>query len=318
MAVGLLARAAGRARVPVFPVVGAGAARAVQDLRLRPEVELVSTPRHATVLLVAGQVPRSLSRPLAQVHDQVPHPRATVRWTGSGSGPDRVVPAGATVVAADGDVVAAIASCHRGLLSGDRPSEEDMRPAEPPNEWRGVGPHGQGGEGMMGGTPYGRPMPMTADDRDGLALDQLSVRVGPLLPALPPGLALDVRLQGDVVQRAEDPAQREGEAQRVAIAAQLARRPPEPREREGVLRDLGAVRHARPGHGARGFEADRDGRVRRDGRGGLAPEQARVHGRPRPRRAWRGLLVEGAALHLLRRDERSLRLGLRERGAGGS
>ncbi|CAN5129783.1 hypothetical protein BH20ACT9_BH20ACT9_03470 [soil metagenome] len=202
MAVGVLARAAARARVPVFPVVGAGAARAVQDLRLRPEVELVSTPRHATVLLVAGRVPRSLSRPLAQVHDQVPHPRATVRWTGSPPGPDDVVSPATTGVGADGDVVATIVSCHRGLLSGGRASEDGMLPAEPPNPWRGVGPHGQGGEGMMGGTPYGRPMPMTADDRDGLMLDQLSVRVGPFLPVLPPGLALDVRLQGDVVQRA--------------------------------------------------------------------------------------------------------------------
>lgn len=202
MAVGALARAAAQARVPVFPIVGSGAARSVQDLRLRRELELVSTPRHATVLLVAGRVPRSLSRPLAQLHDQVPHPRASVRWTGSPSGPDDVVSAAVPRVGADGDVVTTIVSRHRALLSGDLPSEEDMLPAEPPNPWRGVGPHGQGGEGMMGGTPYGRPMPMAADDRDGLMLDQLSVRVGPFLPMLPPGLALDVRLQGDVVQRA--------------------------------------------------------------------------------------------------------------------
>ncbi|MDP8976992.1 MAG: hypothetical protein M3N17_00105, partial [Actinomycetota bacterium] len=202
MAVGLLSRAAGGARVPVFAAVGAGAARAVQDLRLRPELELVATPRHATVLLVAGRVPPSLGRALAQVHDQVPHPRATVRWADPASGPDDAAPPAATEVRADGDVVATIVSCHRGLLSGDRASEEGILPAEPPNEWRGVGPHGQGGEGMMGGTPYGRPMPMTADDRDGLALDQLSLRVGPFLPVLPPGLALDVQLQGDVVQGA--------------------------------------------------------------------------------------------------------------------
>jgi hypothetical protein len=39
-----------------------------------------------------------------------------------------------------------------------------------------------------------------APDRDGLQLDQLPLPVGPFLPGLPPGLALDVKLQGDVIQ----------------------------------------------------------------------------------------------------------------------
>lgn len=55
---------------------------------------------------------------------------------------------------------------------------------------------------MTGGVPYGRPMAERADDRDGLSLDQLPVRIGPLLPWLPPGLAFDVKLQGDLVQEA--------------------------------------------------------------------------------------------------------------------
>lgn len=55
---------------------------------------------------------------------------------------------------------------------------------------------------MMGGTPYGRPMAMTGGDRDGLALDQLRLRLGPFLDALPAGLVLDVTLQGDVLQDA--------------------------------------------------------------------------------------------------------------------
>ena len=56
----------------------------------------------------------------------------------------------------------------------------------------------------MGGTPYGRPMPMPPqpDIRDGLNLDPYTARFGPYLPLLPPGLVLELTLQGDVVQSA--------------------------------------------------------------------------------------------------------------------
>lgn len=55
---------------------------------------------------------------------------------------------------------------------------------------------------MTGGVPYGRPMPEIAPDRDGLTLDQLSLRVGPFFPPFPSGLTLSVKLQGDVIQEA--------------------------------------------------------------------------------------------------------------------
>jgi hypothetical protein len=55
---------------------------------------------------------------------------------------------------------------------------------------------------MTGGVPYGRPLPERADDRDGLKLDQLPLRVGPLFGPFPTGLCLDVKLQGDVIQEA--------------------------------------------------------------------------------------------------------------------
>ena len=81
--------------------------------------------------------------------------------------------------------------------------EPDLLPDEPPNPWQGIGPHGQGGKGMMGGVPYGRPMAMTAEDgRDGLQLDQTTVQIGPYLQTWPCGLVLELTLQGDIVQRA--------------------------------------------------------------------------------------------------------------------
>jgi len=77
---------------------------------------------------------------------------------------------------------------------------DNILPAENPVKWRGVGPYGTGGEGMMGGVPYGRPMAMTAKGRDGLDLDRLDVVLGPWLPALAVGIQLEVGLQGDVFE----------------------------------------------------------------------------------------------------------------------
>ncbi|WCO68026.1 hypothetical protein PO878_04720 [Iamia majanohamensis] len=197
--------------VPVFAASAGDAWGEVQELRARPEIRLVPSPRQASVLLVAGAIPSDHAEAVDRVHDQLPHPRATVRWRprpAGLAGPEVVVDGGPD------EVVAAIVAVHLTLSEGGEASEPDRNPDQEPNEWRGVGPNGQGGEGMMGGTPYGRPMAMTGDDRDGLALDQLHLRFGPFLDALPAGLVLDVTLQGDVLQkvsaRRSDPTPEEG------------------------------------------------------------------------------------------------------------
>ncbi|MFC6706589.1 hypothetical protein [Flexivirga alba] len=51
--------------------------------------------------------------------------------------------------------------------------------------------------------PGGLMMADRAPDRDGLKLDVLHVALGPVLPAWPSGLVIDVELQGDVVQGAK-------------------------------------------------------------------------------------------------------------------
>jgi len=189
-----LGQFAAAAPVAVFPAVGPGLRSHVEDLALRAEVELVETPRHANVLLVAGTIPAEHREALARVHDQLPNPRATLRW-GAEAGRDEGGP---------GDPVPRLVALGRELLLGERPSEAPLLADEPPHPWRGRGDHGQGGEGMMGGTPYGRPMAMTGDDlRDGLALDRLEFTIGPFFPHLPPGLVLRLVLQGDVVQETE-------------------------------------------------------------------------------------------------------------------
>jgi hypothetical protein len=168
----------------------------VERLALDGAVRLVPTPRHATVLVVAGEVPPEARIALARIHDHMPHPRATLWWRGA-----ERLRTGRTIGGHAATAARAVSDRAEALRSGAAESEADLLSNTPPNPWDGLGDHGQGGEGMMGGVPYGRPMAMTADDiRDGLALDAYTARLGPFLPAFPPGLVLDVTLQGDVIQ----------------------------------------------------------------------------------------------------------------------
>ena len=196
-----LTRLAGRADVPVFAAIGAGGRALADEAALLPGVRLVDSPRAANVLLVVGAVTPPLLRPLLGVHDQLPTPRATVWWPG-GAPVDRLASALPDLVVGrdgDGDHLRSVLA---ELLSGGRRSEPPALPDQEAAEWRGVGPFGQGGTGMTGGVPYGRPLASRAPDPDGLELDQLPLHVGPLFPPFPPGLILHIELQGDVVRRA--------------------------------------------------------------------------------------------------------------------
>ena len=57
MAVNWLHKLAARGSVPVFPVLGKQGDSALRHLALSPQIELVDSPRHASVLLVAVVVP---------------------------------------------------------------------------------------------------------------------------------------------------------------------------------------------------------------------------------------------------------------------
>ena len=184
--------------VPVYAAVGPGMTDEVRRLALDPVVELVATPRHASVLLVAGAVPPSADAALRRVHAQLPWPCATL-WYRSRPFPELDYP---QVIEAPEMLAGALQELHRAVLRGPRGREPVLLPDVPPAPFEGRGDYGQGGEGMMGGTPYGRPMAMTTDDlRDGLALDKLELSLGPFFRGLPSGLVLGLSLQGDVVQR---------------------------------------------------------------------------------------------------------------------
>ena len=197
------ARVARGAPARVFIIEGANPPQSLPFLRLHHVVDVVETPRAATLLLVAGTLPPALGEAARLVHDQMPRPRITVYWreeqttarvTSTPPARDRTVTGEASAVAHE------LHDLQRQLITGALQSEGDELPDVEPAEWRGVGPHGQGGAGMTGGTPYGRPMAETAADRDGLKLDQLRVLVGPYVPTLPVGLTLSLKLQGDVIQ----------------------------------------------------------------------------------------------------------------------
>ena len=191
-----------QADVRVFCVPGSLFRDEARFLRLAEGIQITTTPRAANVLLIAGELDAGLVAPALVAHDALAHPRATVWWS-LGAEPTVVGLhfSGAIVVDAD-DPIDALRRVHEDLVTGRRESEAALLPDVEPARWRGLGPYGQGGKAMTGGVPYGRPMAERADDRDGLKLDYLPVRVGPLFAPFPAGLALDVKLQGDVIQEA--------------------------------------------------------------------------------------------------------------------
>ncbi|MGI9034317.1 MAG: hypothetical protein ACR2HY_11775 [Acidimicrobiales bacterium] len=182
-----LAALAAGAPAPVFVVGGPGTTVTIRALRLCNEVDVVDSPRQANVLVVVGELPQSLEGPARAMHDQLSLPRVTVRWSPRGD-------------VGTQELAMQVVAAHRQLLDGTRSAEPFLGADEDPAPWRGVGPYGQGGTGMTGGTPYGRPLTGRAPDRDGLQLDQVSLTVGPFFAAFPVGLVLHVKLQGDVLQ----------------------------------------------------------------------------------------------------------------------
>lgn len=199
----LLTPLARGAAIRVFAIEGADPPGRVDDLRSSDKVRLVDSPRSANVLLVAGTLPAALHDAARRVHDMMAHPRTTVCWLRSApAGGKHALFPRASIIAGSADLLDALGRLHDELLTGAHASEEALLPDEDPAPWRGIGPYGQGGTGMTGGVPYGRPLAGRAPDRDGLELDQLPVRIGPFFPPFPGGLILDVRLQGDVIQEA--------------------------------------------------------------------------------------------------------------------
>jgi len=154
-------------------------------------------PADADVLALCGTPEPRLAAAVEAAWAQLPGPRVRLHLT------------------AVRDVAATLDEVPAGLadLRAQR-ADARQRPAQPrPPEPASPGDMGSGGMDMggmdmggmdMGGMemPAGLGMADRAEDRDGLKLDQLHLRLGPVLPDWPAGLVLDLTLQGDVVQHA--------------------------------------------------------------------------------------------------------------------
>jgi hypothetical protein len=186
----------------VYCIAGSRARDEARLLRLAAGVQLATTPRAASVLLIAGELDAGLVAPALVTHDAVPRPRATIWWRLGAEGELVSLNFPDALVVDEPDPVPALRRVHEEVVSGQRLGDTPLLPDVEPAPWRGIGPYGQGGRAMTGGVPFGRPLPERADDRDGLKLDYLPVRIGPLFAPFPAGLALDVKLQGDVIQQA--------------------------------------------------------------------------------------------------------------------
>ncbi|MGK7295749.1 MAG: hypothetical protein ACNS61_07985 [Candidatus Wenzhouxiangella sp. M2_3B_020] len=192
-----LRRLAARAPAPVFPVLGKGGQSGLDALLLSPHVTVVDSPRRCRVLLVVGRIMKPEWDALRRLHDQVPSPRVSL-WHGT-EPPSELHGSSAREVAELERLPEAAKEAYRQLLAGEGNGDPDLCEDRPPAPWKGLG-DGHGGEGMMGGKPYGRPMAMPEDDlRDGLQLDPMDFTLGPFSPLLPAGLVADIKLHGDVV-----------------------------------------------------------------------------------------------------------------------
>ena len=198
----LLGRLAAKSTPSVFVAAGMGAGEVVAQLESSGAIHRVDSPAAATVLLVVGGIPAALEPSVAAVHDGMPHPRGTVHLPlGFDHGSLPTSPHARVVDSAE-EALAVIRDVFAELMSGRRHSEPPLLPDVDPNPWRGVGPYGQGGSGMTGGTPYGRPLAELGADRDGLRLDVLPLRIGPLFRPLGTGVTLEATMAGDVVVEA--------------------------------------------------------------------------------------------------------------------
>jgi len=199
-------------RRPHALVVGAPGGTAA---RLAVERELVAAggvvswnPADADLLITAGPLGEELRAAADRVWAQVPGPAVRVEVTDPAAAGERLA---AAVVELAGLTVARPAAEHdAGQPAQGGGMDPGMEHGMEHGTQHGM-EHGTQ-HGMEHGTQHGMDPGMDmpgglrvadrAADRDGLRLDVLHVPLGPVLPAWPAGLLVDVEMQGDLIQSA--------------------------------------------------------------------------------------------------------------------
>ncbi|MCE0487739.1 hypothetical protein [Ornithinimicrobium sediminis] len=218
---GVLARAAARhAHALVVEVPGWWRTRVeVEHAVLARGWQLAPSPADADVLVVCGVPGRGLRDAVELVWHQMPGPRVRVEVQGPEEAAVRLDEAHARLLdtarhrddalrrpdaeellaRVDGD--GEEHEDHDDHGHGDHEDHEDYGHADhEDHEDHGHADHGgHGDHGDMEMAPGGIPLAEGGPDRDGLEMDVLTVRLGPVLPHWPAGLVLHCSLQGDVV-----------------------------------------------------------------------------------------------------------------------
>lgn len=146
------------------------------------------SPADADLLAVCGEPGRRLSEAIELVWHQMPGPRVRVD-------------------VADDDQVGTVIDEARARLLDTEHHRRDARTRPAAGDLlRDDGSMGHGdmdhGDMEMERAPGGIALAQGGEDRDGLEMDVLNLRLGPVLPHWPAGLVLCCALQGDVITEA--------------------------------------------------------------------------------------------------------------------
>ena len=192
------------ARLHAFPIIGWGGRERWWSLLATAPITLSRAPHDTDLLVLAGEIPQSWGEPLAALLETVSLPRAVLWLSPEWECPLPPSLPGGSIIRPEWLDEIDWPDITQRLLNPDHPVQHALLPDKPPSPWRGRGDYGQGGEGMMGGKPYGRPMAMTMEDRDNMTLDDVATALGPYFPGLPSGLQLNLKVQGDCIRTCQD------------------------------------------------------------------------------------------------------------------
>lgn len=195
---GALARLAARhAHVLVVEAAGHWLTRvAVERLTHARGWQLAPSPADADILAVCGSTGPELTLALASLWDQVPGPRVRIDVASPDRADTALDHAEAVLRSTTRQQADSNARAPHGSDGGDHPAARhgDHPPAQ----------HGGTGSGAAHSAPGGGiALAHGGEDRDGLEMDVLHVRLGPVLPAWPTGLVLRCHLHGDVIGEAQ-------------------------------------------------------------------------------------------------------------------
>jgi hypothetical protein len=190
----LARHAAAHAHVLVVEAAGRWRTRAAVERHvLQRGWVLARSPADADVLAVCGRPGGRLAAAVEHVWHQLPGPRVRVDVESADEVPAALARAAAEV----------LETARHVDDSRTRPGPHDLRPSGAEHTGTGhdeLAPHGHADMDMA---PDGIALAGGGEDRDGLEMDVLHVRLGPVLPHWPGGLALRCSLQGDVITAAE-------------------------------------------------------------------------------------------------------------------